>query len=188
MVKKKSDNLNDDAKKSAEKESVEVNSSAAKQVQIPFQIAMESSFGAASFLAGKSESHKFLFAQDFDWLIVPPVGLRQFKIFRQQKNNLPIAFVSWALINEEVEQRILSGNRKLAPKEWNSGKKAYLIDIISPFLNQRQVLEKLAETEFKDKELSLTKASKDGKGLVTVQLKELLAQLHKDEKETNTTQ
>lgn len=152
--------------------------------QVPFQVALESSFGAASFLASRTESHKFLFAQDFEWLLMPPIALKQFRIFRQKGNNVPIAFVSWANITDEVEERILAGNRKLAPKDWNEGKKTYLLDVITPFMSQKQILEQLAENEFKDKDLFVTKASKDGKSLETTTLKELLAEIKQiEEKE-----
>ena len=89
---------------------------------------VESAVGVALMLATKSEPHKYLFAHDFDWLIIPPIGLKQFKIFRDEKN-YPIAFISWAKLNEECEKRILSGMKKLRPGDWKNGDNIWIIDI-----------------------------------------------------------
>ncbi|NQY74287.1 MAG: toxin-activating lysine-acyltransferase, partial [Candidatus Margulisbacteria bacterium] len=101
---------------------------------------------------------------DFEWLIIPPIALKQFRLFRQKKQNAPIAFVSWASVSEEVEERLLKGVVKLSPKDWNSGKNLWLIDVISPFASNKEILKQLAETEFKDKEIKVLRPRKDKKG------------------------
>lgn len=147
------------------------------------QFTLENAFGVAAYLASRTVSHKFLFAQDFEWLITPAITLNQYKIYRQKDNNNPLAFVSFANITEEVEKRILSGNRKLAPQDWNAGNKLYLIDIISPYLSQKDVLEQLAKTDFADKDLFLTRIKGKNEGLETVRLADLLAEFKKQEEE-----
>lgn len=60
----------------------------------------------------QSPAHRHLFLVDLEWLVVPPVMLRQFPLFRQGPR--PIAYASWAMVNEEVEKRLVSGQPRLA--------------------------------------------------------------------------
>ncbi len=60
---------------------------------IPNYVFMESAIGAMCLLAAKSDSHKHLFASDYEWLIFPAIKMRQFLILRNKKGE-PIAFVS----------------------------------------------------------------------------------------------
>jgi len=144
-----------------------------KNIQIPTYIAIESSVGAALLLAGKSSSHKYLFASDFESAIIPAVLLKQFFLFRNDKNE-PVAFVSFANVSEEVEKRLLEGTTKLKPGEWKSGDKLYLIDLISPFAPATEVLKQLNENQFKDKEVNVLRPKKEGKGFESNLLKDLI--------------
>ena len=125
-----------------------------EKIQIPQFVALESTLGAISLLAMKSQSHKYLFTADLEWLVVPAVAQKQFRLFRNNKNE-PVAFVSWANIDDEIEARLLSGSLKLQPRDWNGGKKKYIIDIISPFIAVREVLKELKENHLKDEEVYL---------------------------------
>jgi cytolysin-activating lysine-acyltransferase len=132
--------------------------------KVPPVIGLESVIGAAAVLAMRSQNHKHLFSGDFEWLIIPPIALKQFRLFRQKKQNAPIAFVSWASVSDEVEKRLLKGVIKLAPKDWNSGKNLWLIDVISPFVNNKEILKQLAESEFKNTDINVLRPRKDKKG------------------------
>ena len=73
-----------------------------KSLQLPQFIALESTVGAVVLLMMKSQSHKYLFTSDLEPLIFPPIIHKQFTLFRNNKNE-PLAFISWAKVNEEVE-------------------------------------------------------------------------------------
>jgi cytolysin-activating lysine-acyltransferase len=133
---------------------------------------MESIFGSISWLMLQSAAHRHMFISDYEWLIMPALQLKQFKIIRQ--DNMPIAYVSWAYINEETETRIKQGAPKLAPREWNNGNRLWIIDVIAPFGGGLQILQKLAEADFKDKQVNLLRPRKDGKGIEGVLLGEVL--------------
>jgi cytolysin-activating lysine-acyltransferase len=135
-----------------------------KKIEIPAFIAIESTLGAISILSMKSQSHKYVFAGDYEWLFLPSIALKQFALFRSNKNE-PVAFVSWASVSEEVEKRLAVGITKLQPKDWNSGDRLYIIDIISPFASQQEVLTQLNNNQLKDKEVKILSPKKDGKGL-----------------------
>lgn len=144
------------------------------KIQIPQFIALESTIGAISLLAMRSQSHKYLFLSDLEWLLLPAVSQKQFRIFRNNKNE-PIAFVSWANIDDAVEKRLLDGSLKLQPKDWNSGSKKYVIDVISPFVAVKEILKELKSNHFKDEEIKIMRPKKDGKGFDSVMLEEFLA-------------
>lgn len=132
---------------------------------VPNFVAMESCVGVVSMLAAKSKNHKHLFMSDLEWLVLPPIMLKQFKIFRAE-NNEPAAFVSYAKVNQEVEKRLLSGVVKLAPKDWNSGDRIWIIDVIDLVGKATStILKQLAEKEFKGQEVRILSRKKDGSGV-----------------------
>ena len=118
-------------------------------------------------------SHKYLFTADLEWLVLPPVSQKQCSLFRSKKNE-PVAFVSWAKVSEEVEKRLLSGQTKLQPKDWNSGDKIYIMDIISPFTQGKDVLKQLQSNQLKDETVNILRPSKEKKGFETVSLDKFL--------------
>jgi cytolysin-activating lysine-acyltransferase len=133
---------------------------------------MESIFGSISWLMLHSPMHRYLFISDYEWLVMPALQLKQFKIIRQ--DNIPIAYVSWAYVTEETESRIKQGTPKLAPHEWNKGDRIWIIDVIAPFGGGVQILQKLQSADFKDKQVKLMRPRKDGKGMVGVFLEDVL--------------
>lgn len=150
---------------------------------IPNHIGMESTLGAVCLLTTKSPAYRYIFSGDYEWMIIPPIASKQFSLFRNKKSE-PIAFVSWASVNEEVENRLLLGNSKLTPRDWTSGDKLYIIDIISPFVAVPEILE-LIQDQFKDKDIKLLKPNKDGKGMVGVSLKEVVLEAKNNKSESD---
>lgn len=148
---------------------------------IPSYVLMESAIGALCFLAAKSDSHRYLFVSDYEWLVFPAIKLRQFLILRNRKNE-PIAFVSWASVNDEVEQRLLKGAVKLKPSEWKSGEKIYIIDIISPFVSKIDIITQLNNNNFKDSEVRILLPKKDAVGFESTTLKDFSAEAKLPEK------
>lgn len=64
--------------------------------------------------------------------ILPPIHHKQFRLYHDEKG-MPIGFVSWAWLSDELDQRYAAGNYKLKPMEWKSGPHAWIIDFITPF-------------------------------------------------------
>ncbi len=120
--------------------------------EAPPYIAIESAIGAALILASKSAEHKHIFLSELETTLFPSIVSRQFIIMRN-KNHEPIAFVNWALVNEDVEKRILSGVVKLRPNEWSCGNKIYVIDIVSPFVAGDVIIKQLSSDILKIRRL-----------------------------------
>ena len=86
--------------------------------------------GQVGWLMMSSPAHRHLFLGDLEWLVLPPILLRQMRLWR--RDGRPVAYASWAEVSEEVEKRILAGVVRLAPPDWNSGDRLWLIDVVAP--------------------------------------------------------
>lgn len=105
--------------------------------------------GEALWLMQQSQVHRHLFVTDIDWMLVPPVALEQYRLWKNE--TMPVAFASWAFLSEEAEGRMLEGYRNLTEDDWNSGDRAWLMDILAPFGGQEEAVEELKDKIFGDR-------------------------------------
>ena len=120
--------------------------------------------GEAVWLMSHSAAHKHLFIADLEWLVLPPIMVKQFRILKA--GDRPFAFASWALLNEEAEKRLLAGQPRLRPGDWRSGDRLWLIDVVAPFGGADGVLSHLKKKLFKDRRLMALRPKADGRGVV----------------------
>ncbi|MEZ5647741.1 MAG: toxin-activating lysine-acyltransferase [Alphaproteobacteria bacterium] len=99
--------------------------------------------GQAVWLLSQSPKHKYLYLSDLEWALVPPLSLRQFKLYRKEGTTVPVAIALWARLSSEVEKRFLE-TRRLRPQEWNSGDHFHIVDVIAPFGGDKAIAEDLA--------------------------------------------
>jgi cytolysin-activating lysine-acyltransferase len=59
----------------------------------------------------------------------------------------------WAFVNDQVEERLKSGHARLAPADWKSGDKLWLVDIMAPFGGREAMLADLKEKVFPAREV-----------------------------------
>tara|TARA_R110001599_G_scaffold233735_1_gene432972 strand:+ start:636 stop:1040 length:405 start_codon:yes stop_codon:yes gene_type:complete len=71
----------------------------------------------------ESEHHKHYTLQHLKRFIFPPIELGQYKIFDS-------GFLTYALINEEVEKAFVDSNRRLQKDEWNCGDRFWYMHFI----------------------------------------------------------
>jgi len=117
--------------------------------------------GEITFMLAASPAHQLMFLSDLNWLVVPAVRLNQFRLVR--KNGGPMAYVSWALVSDEVEERLKAGAKRLKPDEWRSGDNAWIIDLVAPLGNQDQIIEGLKKNVFAGREFKGLVPGADGK-------------------------
>jgi cytolysin-activating lysine-acyltransferase len=72
--------------------------------------------------------------------------LNQAKLFMHE--GAPRAYVSWALVNDDVQARLAQGDLRLAPHEWKSGPHLWIIDLVTPFGSPEPVIKQLREQLF----------------------------------------
>jgi cytolysin-activating lysine-acyltransferase len=115
----------------------------------------------------ESPTHQHLFLADMKWLVLPPVMLRQFRLFRQ--NGHPFAYASWAMLTEEAEARVKTGQTRLRPDEWTGGDRLWLIDLIAPFGAQQEIIRDLKDKVFGGKAVKTLQPAPDGRGVGVVE-------------------
>lgn len=115
-------------------------------------------FASAVWLMMASPKHRHLFVADLQWRLIPPLMLRQFRLF--QKDGKPTALATWAMVSDEVAARLggtdgggTSGeggtprsDLRLKPAEWRSGTMPILVDVVAPFGNAEAVAKFVRET------------------------------------------
>lgn len=97
--------------------------------------------GPAMWLYARDERRRWTFIAEQDWLLMPPIVLDQCHLYT--KNEIPWAFFTWAMVSEEVHQRLNSGVAKIGPHEWRSGDHCWLIDAVAPFGGLDEVMTEL---------------------------------------------
>lgn len=131
-------------------------------------------FGHVVWLYTQSPASRYYFIQDMESRVLPPIILEQCKLYLQTSGgSLPIAYVSWAYLSPEVEEKYLATQR-IAPSDWKSGENLWLIDVLAPFGGEQAILKELFHDELKDREVYLLYPSPQG-GLQKKSLSELIA-------------
>ena len=121
--------------------------------------------GQITWLMLNSQQHRHLFLTDYEWLILPAVLRKQFRLIRQDEK--PVAVVLWAFLGEEAEQRMLLGIRKLAPTEWASQDgQPWIFDVIAPFGGHENAIQGVIDSVFAGREVKLLAVDPETKGLV----------------------
>lgn len=79
----------------------------------------------------QSPRHKSIPLGDLEWLIMPVILLKQFRMF--YKGEQPVGIAVWALADEIVGKRIDAGDKRLTAVEWKSGAQMRIVDVVAPF-------------------------------------------------------
>lgn len=87
--------------------------------------------GHVVWLMSQSSKHKHLTLIDMDWLVVPALLHRQFKLYRL--DGKPFAYASWAYLSPDVLERLRDDEKRLGAGEWTSGDNARLVDVVASF-------------------------------------------------------
>ena len=98
-----------------------------------------SALGQAVWLMTMDKRYRDLPIREIERIVATPIFLRQFKLYSKGKQ--PVAFLSWALVSDEMKTRIEAGDTGLELNEWRSGKNVVVVDCVSPF-NSREVFVK----------------------------------------------
>jgi cytolysin-activating lysine-acyltransferase len=100
--------------------------------------------GEIVWLMTQSPRHKAMPLGDLEWLAMPAILLRQFRIFYQGER--PVGVVLWALADELVARRIEAGDRRLTAVEWKSGPSLRIVELVAPFGGEAEMRAQVGET------------------------------------------
>lgn len=87
--------------------------------------------GEIVWLMSQSPEFKQYLISDLEWLVMPPILLRQFRLFYHEGR--PAAVVLYARVSPEVEARLEAGAPTLRPDDWKSGETVRVVKVIAPF-------------------------------------------------------
>jgi cytolysin-activating lysine-acyltransferase len=100
--------------------------------------------GEIIWLMTQSPRHKAIPLGDLEWLVMPAILLRQFRIF--YKGEQPVGVALWALADELVAKRIDADDRRLAAVEWKSGPNLRIVELVAPFGGEAEMREQVGSS------------------------------------------
>lgn len=87
--------------------------------------------GEIVWLMSQSAEFKQYLISDLEWLVMPPILLRQFRLFYHEGR--PAAVVLYARVSPEVAARLDAGAPTLRAQDWRSGDEMKVVKVIAPF-------------------------------------------------------
>ena len=130
------------------------------------QMTISSVLGEIAWMMSMSPTHRYFFLADMEWLVMTPVMLNQFRIYRDD-NGKPAGLVLWASVNEEVEKRLEAGATRLAPQDWKSGDRLWVVDVVDLMGGKaNQMMLDMKKVIFKDKTFKFHVTTPEGQRVV----------------------
>lgn len=98
--------------------------------------------GEITWLMTQSPRHKAIPLGDLEWLVMPAILLKQFRMFYNGEQ--PVGVAMWALVDDFVAKRIDANDRRLTAVEWKSGPHQRIIELVAPFGGEGEMREQVA--------------------------------------------
>jgi cytolysin-activating lysine-acyltransferase len=102
--------------------------------------------GEVMWLMAHSSIHRQWPIESLMQWVTPALLYRQCRVYRRQGK--PIAYVSWAYMSKEVEEAYVLNPSGLQPKDWKSGDRLWLLDVLAPFGGSRAIARDLKNGVF----------------------------------------
>lgn len=93
--------------------------------------------------------------------LVPALQAGQCKVYFDE-NNLPMAFVTWALVDDECHNALYLHGQNPPPDRWTSGSNLWFTDIVAPFGNTLHIIRDLQRNHFPHLHAHSIKRNGDG--------------------------
>lgn len=104
-------------------------------------------------LAGGWLEHNRRLSDAVEWLILPPLLAGQFRIWC--RGVTPVAFAAWALLDRHAEERLLAGERRLGPADWQGGDRPWLIYLVAPYGGLERFARELRQDVFAGRDVNV---------------------------------
>ena len=118
-------------------------------------------FGQVVSVFLQSPRHRHLLLADLEWRVIPAIALKQYRLVQHKglpgglPAGVPGGFVSWALVNEEVEAQLQQPDFRLRPQDWKSGERVWIVDVAGPAEKDPALLDKLKQELFPGREVKV---------------------------------
>jgi hemolysin-activating ACP:hemolysin acyltransferase len=141
-------------------------------------MAVQASVGEAVMLLARDPDWRHTSLADLEWLLLPAISANQFMTIRskvQAKDSevgnitIPMGMALWALVSDEVEQKLLSQKEagtqpRLAPQDWTSGDIPWLMLVTGPEAVREALVSKVREKLGQDLKMFASSNGVDTKG------------------------
>jgi cytolysin-activating lysine-acyltransferase len=98
--------------------------------------------GEITWLMTQSPRHKAIALGDLEWLLMPAILLRQFRVF--YKGEQPVGVALWALADDLVAKRVDAGDNRLSAVEWKSGSNMRIVELVAPFGGEAEIRKQIS--------------------------------------------
>lgn len=121
---------------------------------------LDAVLGHVVWLMLKMPIYRHVFLSDLEWMVLPPIVLNQYRLFRA--GNRVVAFAAWGSLSEAAEARLQEANPRLAPADWKSGDRLWLVNLFAPFGHQEVALNELRDTALAERSFKMHRRGSDG--------------------------
>ena len=118
---------------------------------------VSANFGQLVSLLMRSRAHRFHMLADLEYMIVPAIATRQFRVAEGVSAEAglvaPVAAVMWASVSAEVDQRLTEAVDqpiRLKPEEWRSGEVVWIVDAVGDPKAINALLQHLKQNELQE--------------------------------------
>jgi cytolysin-activating lysine-acyltransferase len=89
-------------------------------------------FGTATILMQRTKRYRRVPIGALRAWLNPPIHLKQIRLFYSEDKGLPVAFITWAFLSDEIARRwCCNPRRPFHPSEWNEGTSLWIIDFVA---------------------------------------------------------
>ena len=94
--------------------------------------------GEISMLMLHSELHKRYIINDIGAVILPPINLNQFRVYKIKEK--PVGFIAWAMLNPELGKKYSQERYSLQLDDWQTGNEVWITDFLAPFGHAKEII------------------------------------------------
>ncbi len=127
-------------------------------------------FGEITALMMRTQPYANMPLKNLSWLVGPAITTGQFALAEARDKNtgntVPVAAVIWAMVSEEIEQKLTAAEKdtqRLEVGDWKSGNIPWIVAAVGDSKVVSTLLERLAKSAFKDEPARIRGRDKDGK-------------------------
>jgi cytolysin-activating lysine-acyltransferase len=102
--------------------------------------------GPVTWLMMQQAAGRHTLLGELEWRVMPALLLDQAKLYL--RGSAPVAYASWARLDNAAAERYRTAPHQLAAADWASGTQVWLIDVFTPFGGAAEVLQDLREKVF----------------------------------------
>ena len=91
---------------------------------------MENDLEKIFYIMSQCERFKDMRLSGIQRIILPPLRLGQYRIYSDKE--VPMGYVSWALLSDELSEGYKNNTYKIQAQDWNSGNNFWLMNVLCP--------------------------------------------------------